>query len=137
MRMTDKPVDVNPSLAAMCAPATVQQHELARKQFGPHALTSIHVYMNQSAAETFRQGAVPYLVGSVIVKEKLASRYASNGAGGMIKRPAGYDPEHGDWEYFYVDDSGKIETGRISSCIQCHAGAAKQDYVFGHWSKVR
>ena len=61
----------------------------------------------------------------------------ANGVGGMIKRPAGYDPKHGDWEYFYFDDARKIESGRITSCVQCHSSAKDKDYVFGNWRKAR
>jgi hypothetical protein len=79
------------------------------------------------------------------VKEKKALGYrsttqpqqmakANDGVGGMIKRGAGYDSAHGDWEYFYFEDARKIESGRISSCVQCHTGAANKDYVFGGWA---
>ena len=84
-------------------------------------------------------------VGSVIVKEKEGQGYyfegtartakTRDGVGGMVKRPPGYDPAHGDWEYFYFEDPSKIESGKISSCVQCHAGASKTDYVFGDWSR--
>jgi hypothetical protein len=82
----------------------------------------------------------------VIVKQKAIHGYTdkngkrvhdrNNGVGGMVKRPAGYDPKHGDWEYFYFDDATKIESGRISSCVQCHNSAKNKDYVFGTWSKA-
>ncbi len=71
----------------------------------------------------------------MIVKEKFAAvddarpvAYAA-----MIKREAGYDSGHGDWEYVYADlSSDKPPTrGRIASCIQCHKVVAKRDYVFG------
>jgi hypothetical protein len=60
-----------------------------------------------------------------------------NGVGGMVKRHKGYDPANGDWEYFYFEDASKIESGRISSCIQCHSRASDRDYVFGDWAKGR
>jgi hypothetical protein len=101
--------------------------------------------MNDPAARSFRENAASYPVGSIIVKEKKAMSYragdrssamtkARDGVGGMIKRPPGYDPEHGDWEYFYFEDAAKIERGKIASCVQCHAGAAGKDYVFGNWA---
>jgi hypothetical protein len=54
----------------------------------------------------------------------------------MVKRSSGYDAKHGDWEYFYFENPAKIESGRISSCVQCHDSAKKQDYVFGTWRKT-
>ncbi|MDB6068335.1 MAG: hypothetical protein JWR26_4543 [Pedosphaera sp.] len=56
-----------------------------------------------------------------------------NGVGGMVKRAPGYDPAHGDWEYFYFDDAAKIQSGRIASCVGCHETAKGKDYVFGTW----
>ncbi len=31
-------------------------------------------------------------------------------------------------------DAAQIEQGKISSCIECHRGAADSDYVLGHWA---
>ena len=101
--------------------------------------------MNDAASATFGRPNTIYPVGSIIVKEKKASAYrsatqpqrwtaANDGVGGMIKRPPGYDPTHGDWEYFYFEDASKIEHGKMTSCIQCHSGASSKDYVFGGWS---
>ncbi len=55
----------------------------------------------------------------------------------MIKRPTGYDPDNGDWEYFYFEDPTKFEQGRIALCVECHRGAAATDYVFGGWAGGR
>ena len=54
----------------------------------------------------------------------------------MVKRAPGYDPEHGDWEYFYFEDPAKIEQGKIQSCVRCHAGAKATDHVFGTWERA-
>jgi hypothetical protein len=144
--MTREPVLVNPGLAMLCAPVTAGQADAARKASGPHAQTAISIFMNDLAAGAFGKPDPAYPVGSVIVKEKRAigprpatrphepARPPIDGVGGMIKRPAGYDAAHGDWEYFYFGDSAKIESGRISSCVQCHSGAAGRDYVFGEWA---
>jgi hypothetical protein len=48
---------------------------------------------------------------------------------------AGYDPLHGDWDYFYFVDAAKVESWRNGSCVQCHQGSAGKDYVFGGWGK--
>lgn len=110
---------------------------------GPHAHGFIKVYMNEKAAEAFDSKSVPYPVGAVIVKEKLRKSDSTdnpagaehNGIGGMIKRPTGYDPRHGDWEYFYVDQSSPLQSGLINNCIDCHGNASDRDYVFGTWRK--
>jgi len=150
--MTPSPVFVNPEIAVLCRGASQGDVEKARKTAGIHAHTQVRIYMNAAAAEVFakRQDSSStdskriYPVGSIIVKEKTGQAYdvpsgkpasTPDGMGGMIKRPAGYDPAHSDWEYFYFQDAAKIESGRIASCVRCHAAAAERDYVFGSWSK--
>ncbi len=146
-KMTDGHVSVNPELAMLCRGATQAEVEAARGKYGPHANAAIVVYMNHAAARAFHDGVVPYPPGAVIVKEKMLGGYitkdgkpshgAEDGYGGMVKRAPGYDPAHGDWEYFYFDDLTKIETGRVTSCIKCHESAKSSDYVFGTWRKTR
>ncbi len=136
---------VNPEFAMMCAGPTQSQIDETRKTFGPHTDTSVNIFMNDSAAATFEQSATPYPVGSIIVKQKTRpydppvdnatdSTKDHIGVGGMIKRSPGYDPKHGDWEYFYFEEPSKIESGKITSCVQCHSAASKTDHVFGTWA---
>ncbi|MFM8697623.1 MAG: cytochrome P460 family protein [Phycisphaerales bacterium] len=134
--MTPEPVLVDQHLAMLCRGVTADELHKARAVSGPHALAAIRVYMNDAAAGTFGQPGATYPVGSVIVKEKVSFHPASgrDGIGGMIKRASGYDPAHGDWEYFYREDSGSLECGRIDSCIQCHSSAVASDFVFGGWA---
>ena len=147
--ITKEPVLVDPQLASLCIGISQQAVDDARKRNGPHAHTSVKIFMNEIAAEAFRDRSTAYPVGSVIVKEKLGLEYdlvdangerernaakTASGVGGMIKRAAGYDPKHGDWEYFYFEDPAKIEHGKIASCVECHRGASVTDYVFGGWA---
>ena len=138
-------VFVNAELALYCRGASKQEVEALRVKYGPHANTGILIYMNKLAADAFATNASAFPVGAAIVKQKTNLGYtdkdgkrvhdADTGVGGMLKRPAGYDPKHGDWEYFYFEDSKKIESGRITSCVQCHSSAKDKDYVFGTWRK--
>lgn len=145
-KMTDSEVFVNPELAMLCRGATQQEVADARLKFGPHAHTAILIYMNEPAAKTFSSGANSYPVGSVIVKRKKVLGFhdplsgnlvhdSDNGVGGMVKRQRGFDPAHGDWEYFYFENPAQIESGKISSCVECHQTAKGTDYVFGSWRK--
>ncbi len=130
----------------LCAGVFQTNVDAARIKFGPHANTGILIYMNKLAAEAFGTNAAVFPVGAVIVKQKTMGGYfdknrklvhdAGTEVGGMVKRSSGYDPGHGDWEYFYFEDAGKIESGRISSCVQCHESAKSKDYVFGTWSQT-
>jgi len=144
--MTKKPVHVDLRLAMLCRGVMQSEVEQARKRSGPHAHTAVSIYMNRLAANAFRRSSPAYPVGSVIVKEKKGLGYwsdgdepvpieARHGVGGMIKRPRGFDSAHGDWEYFYFEDAGAIESGKITSCVRCHSGASSSDYVFGGWAK--
>ena len=145
-RATARPVDTDPTFATLCIGVSQRHVEAARAEGGPHAYTRIMVYMNDSALAAFKSSAKPFPVGAVIVKEKKGLAYNNtdtgnvtytpSGVGGMVKRGAGFDPQHGDWEYFYFEDPAKIESGKIASCMKCHDGAG-QDHVFGIWSKQR
>jgi hypothetical protein len=144
-QITKSIVFVNPQLAMLCRGASQEEVEAASIKFGPHANTGILVYMNDLAADAFGTNATAFPVGAVIVKQKKILGFtdkdgkrvheADTGVGGMVKHSIGYDPEHGDWEYFYFEDGAKIESGRISSCAQCHESAKSKDHVFGTWSK--
>jgi hypothetical protein len=83
-------------------------------------------------------------VGTVIIKEKYNliedanKRINPKAFGVMIKHEPGYDPEHGDWEYAYieVDEPNTITgatRGKLASCIDCHANRKDTDYVFGSY----
>lgn len=147
-KVTDKEVLVNPELARLCIGASFKQVQEAARIHGPHTHAEILVYMNDRATASFRTSAGEYPVGSVVVKQKVYLghrdlksdqwvRTKDKGVGGMIKRAPGYDPENGDWEYFYFEDPATIEAGRIASCIQCHQGAKSTDRVFGTWHKQK
>jgi len=75
--------------------------------------------------------------GATIVKEKWDDERAKTPVAyaAMIKREAGYDPQHSDWEYVYatLNEKGIVERGRLKSCIDCHAAAEKRDYLFRNW----
>src|SRR5262245_22160787 len=125
-KLTQFPAYVNSELAVQCAPVRPAQIDAAKAKYGPHAVASILVFMNESAARAFAAHGDTYPVGSVVVKHKTLG-YAmpappgapvTYGVGGMVKRAPGFDPAHGDWEYFYFEDPAKIESGRISTCVQ-------------------
>jgi hypothetical protein len=140
VRMRD--VFVNPDLAGLCRGVSQEEVAAARTHFGPHANTSIRVFMNPPAADALKNNLIPYPVGSVIVKQKMSLGYQRSdgtavegepGVGGMVKRSPGYDPTHGDWEYFYVEGKSPLESGRLSTCVTCHSSARDRDHVFGTW----
>jgi hypothetical protein len=100
----------------------------------------VNVYVNELGAAAYRGRKGPYPVGTVIVKEHFANKDGTPGDLGplmsMEKRPAGYNPEAGDWEYTKARPDGIVETrGKESMCSGCHADAAASnpdaDHVYG------
>jgi hypothetical protein len=136
--VTDTPHQVSPAFLMFCRAPTadeVRQQEAAKKEHGPHAESAIVVRVNPIGLDRFKSGGgVP--VGTVVIKEKYYHYYPGaepSAVAAMIKREAGYDPEHDDWEYAYEERSSgserKVERGKIASCIECHK-AAGIDYLF-------
>jgi hypothetical protein len=51
-----------------------------------------------------------------------------------MKRPAGYFPEGGDWEYFVTDTTSTklTEHGKLQHCAECHARQKDHEYLMRH-----
>jgi len=127
--VTPTPIPVDPKIAAACT-TSVKPVQLG----GPHAESAISIYVNDIAGTALSTSS-GFEPGAVIVKLKQRDEQHTRGrnaVGGMVKRDPGYDPSGGDWEYFYLED-GKLESGPLTSCAQCHAGAGKRDHVFASW----
>ena len=68
--------------------------------------------------------------GSLYIKENFDIPKALKTATAMLKVP-GYDSADRDWVMAaYKPDGHVIAYGRVSSCISCHAIAAKTDFTF-------
>jgi len=154
-RITPTPVLADPTLLVACTTLTQAGIDQQLAKEGPHALIKISIFMNQTAAQAFRAKDPRYPVGSIVVKEKALSGFGPirgkyrldepsertdtlarmAGSGGMIKRAPGYDPAHGDWEYFYFTDPKIVEHGKIATCVECHERARTTDRVYGSWAK--
>ncbi|CAN5515630.1 hypothetical protein BH10PLA2_BH10PLA2_33100 [soil metagenome] len=136
-KVTEKPVRIGLWLSLLCRPANqqdLQKHKDKAAPHGPHSDHALIVRVNHEGLAAFRDGK-PMPAGSVIVKEK----YSDAGASApmteyamMIKHPPGYDPEHGDWEYAYVNllPEKKTVRGRLPECSGCHASVKDRDYLF-------
>jgi hypothetical protein len=129
---------VSPGFIVYCRPLSadeVRRQEAAKKEYGPHAESAIVVRVNPIGLDRFKSGgAVP--VGTVVIKEKYHHYYPGaqpTAVAAMIKREAGYDPEHEDWEYAYEErwagSERKVVRGKLESCIECHK-VAGIDYLF-------
>lgn len=138
-RMTQDPHPVDAYTSMLCRGLTQEDIERTDQASGPHARAFVHIYANALAAKALTGSVSVYPVGAVIIKEKLAdfsppeATKPTNSLGGMRKREAGYDPENGDWEYFYQAAGGILESGKMANCTQCHSQKKPQDYVFKNW----
>jgi len=92
-------------------------------------------WLNEPAVRGFTAGGKPaFPVGAAIVKQKLVgtgadARVAALGL--MVKRQAGFDPAHGDWEFGYWEEAPGLASGAAvaNACGGCHASSAS-DFVF-------
>ena len=128
--LTPKPIFVSRRLVAACTAPSLSAYEEERRRAGPHADTMVNLYANDIAKKAIEAKARRFPTGAVIVKEKFEHDAAATAVGGMVKRAPGFDPAHGDWEYFYAVRSGGFASGRLSTCIGCHRQAKSDDYVF-------
>jgi hypothetical protein len=138
-KMNVKPLALPDYLSTGCQPIFIQGFDnpaaFARydvKINGIHGGSLVNYFSNNIASEFSKQNDWPLLFseGSLIIKEKIQDE--GNEFGAMLKREKGYDTENGDWEYFYIEKSGKIHQGKLQSCIKCHKKASDNTYIYGY-----
>jgi hypothetical protein len=131
--LTPTPHRVSARVALLCvAPTPPDALDAERERAGPHADVAVNYYVSPAGAAAMASRDGPFPVGTILLKEKLASVDGEAAAvGGMVKRAPGFDPQNGDWEYFYAERAGDFAIGRLSNCAGCHARARKADFVFG------
>jgi len=127
-RLTAEPVEVSAALFALCGPMFGAEREVERA--GPHARALVHLYSHGVDAAVFASPERQFPVGTIVVKEKLAPDLTATGVGGMQKMEPGYDPEGGDWLYFYGSRSSGFTSGRLDTCRSCHLRAKESDFVY-------
>jgi hypothetical protein len=130
--LTPFPHYVSPALAELCTtPLPDAALEAERKRTGPHANVAVNFYVSLEAAAAMASTNLEFPTGTIVLKEKLSPSHQEVVAvGGMIKRAEGFDPENGNWEYFYAAKSGGFKIGKIPDCVDCHARASSLDHVY-------
>jgi hypothetical protein len=72
--------------------------------------------------------------GSIIVREKLNQENDQQPQllAVMIKRPKGFSPKTGDWEYLILDGGAKKirERQKKGACLDCHESQRARDFVY-------
>jgi len=129
------PVSVSGYLFGLCRMPTLRETEFLDSIHGDGRY--LQDWANPLAEQGIATRGVPaFPVGAVIVKEKYAGPQAAEAdlvaIGLMIKREAGFDSAHGDWDYAYYEPAlGVVQTAEQTAyCSKCHAGAAATDFVY-------
>ena len=128
-RLTAEPMEVSAAISVLCAP-DLGGRAAEVERSGPHAEALVHLYSHGVAPSVFASPERHFPVGAIVVKEKLASDLTATGVGGMEKMEPGYDPEGGDWRYFYSSRSSGFTSGRLDNCRSCHLRAKESDFVY-------
>ncbi|MFZ5889966.1 MAG: cytochrome P460 family protein [Myxococcota bacterium] len=131
---TAEPVPISSQIFALCRLPTAAEDAFANSLHGKDLY--LLDWLNEGAQKGYAQnGSQPFPVGATIVKEKLvrvgAAYYEVAALGFMLKRDAGFDAAHGDWEFAYWETGkGFISDGNEASyCGGCHASSST-DFVF-------
>jgi hypothetical protein len=132
-RVNPEPVIMEPRVAMMCAmPLPVKRRVLEKEN--PHKFNYITVYVNDTGSKAMYAKKPEFPMGSVIVKEKLASKDSESPEllTVMIKHEPGYNAANGDWEYMVTDGAGKEvqARGKLENCQACHTMVKNSDYVY-------
>lgn len=101
----------------------------------PHNGTK-NVYVNQERETIAPDGEqqFPYPDGSIVVKEAFRPNKDYVGLIAIMRKKAGTDPDHNDWEFIeYTRNAPNADFKVIASggtCWGCHARVEDIDYVF-------
>ncbi len=101
----------------------------------PHNGTK-NVYVNQTREKLTANGEqqFPYPEGSIVVKEASRPNKSYVGLIAIMRKVAGTDPAHNDWEFIeYTRNAPDADFRVIASggiCWGCHARVKESDYVF-------
>ncbi len=119
-------------------------------QWGPFPGKEAEMYEGQSphgaylrliANKIARQNPQSLPAGSILIKENYGEDKTTLMAITVMYRSQGYDPQHNDWYWIKYNPDGSVArtpaeqgrrpiAGRFASCIDCHSGAAGNDYAF-------
>lgn len=133
-KRTPEPISISNNIWSLCRLPSLAEQAFVETEHG--AGLYLLDWANTEATQGIAAGGKPaFPVGAAIVKEKLTldgdAAFEVAALGLMIKRGAGFDPAHGDWEFGYWEPSSGLVSGAESAqhCGNCHA-SSKTDYVF-------
>jgi hypothetical protein len=89
-----------------------------------HGLTDIYVNQERDIIAPDGTLAFPFPDGTLIVKEQVEGSLIA-----IMRKTAGIDPEHGDWQWIEYGTDGRI-VGQDAGCWSCHGDARSTDWVY-------
>ena len=107
--------------------------ERSSKQNAGHLTTLGFSYVNEAGRNAFRQQPFAFPIGSLIVRERLLTPSSNpDQLVVMIKHEKGFNPKAGGWEFLTISgDMRKVlKREKEGNCLQCHASASANDFVF-------
>jgi hypothetical protein len=135
----EKPYDISEEIFGLCRLPSSAENQFVKSVHAHYALLD---WANRAAALTLDAPTPSHFAeGSVIVKEKYAARDGGTptlaALGIMLKRSAGFDPAHGDWEFAYWDNAEGLRKDDTRACGSCHDSSSAVDHVFidDHWRR--
>lgn len=131
-----KPKAPTPAAEDFSAWGTWTKLNAARWKSKTHGGKWVDVYVPAEQLAAYKDRSNPAPVGMQVAKVQYTSEDAPNPVAitAMVKKDAGYDPEHGDWYYGMLSPDGKFAKGpqgKVKGCRGCHTRARDKDYLFG------
>ncbi len=124
-RITESKIDLEESVRLLCMDT--------RMYYGPHVTPGIHLYASPAAIEARRKNSTTriYPVGSVLVKEKFATKEASESDIITVMEKVSMLGGINDWKFTMIRlaDRSIVRDGFKVSCVDCHSRFKESDFV--------
>ena len=124
-RLNNEPFNVSAGLWALCRLPSAEEEAYLDS---PHAEYYINVYVNDAGRDLIvREGSRAFPIGTIVVKEKLATLEGEvrNELGIMVKRGPS------SWQYLYWDNGTLYQASdEVGHCAECHSAETEGDSVF-------
>lgn len=105
----------------------------SRKDDGRHAATLGFGYVNEIGQHGFKREPFTFPVGTIIVRERLTPPQLNpDRLVVMIKHEKRFNRKTNGWEFLTVSGDGTkiLNREKDGKCLECHASAAQNDFVF-------
>ncbi|CAN5866795.1 hypothetical protein BH11VER1_BH11VER1_27090 [soil metagenome] len=124
-RITERKIDLEESVIQLCLDP--------KMYYGPHIKPGIQLYVNPTAIEARKKDSAAriYPIGSVLVKEKFATKEASEPDIITVMEKVSMLGGINDWKFTMIRlaDRSIVRDGFKVSCVDCHSRFKESDFV--------